>query len=484
MFLHYLSRNYKSALLTAQLLHVGAVFIPSCYLYFITSLLGINNDKKKIINICFTLSFIFLGLSFTPYFIKGVSPKLNFAYYGDAGPLYIFWIIAYFLTVVYAFLLMLNAYPKAGRLKKNQIKYVLSASLIGFAGASTVYPLWYGIQLKPLGEHIIFLYPMILAYAILKHKLLDIEIVIRKTIIYSLLVGFITIIYLLTVMLVERIFKNIIGYQSLLATIASAITIAIMFNPVKNRIQSLVDKLYTSGVRAQMQKEFEKFKAQLEQSDKMKAVATLAAGMAHEIRNPLTAIKTFTEYLPEKFSDANFREKFSRIVGSEVERINSIVGSLLEFAKPKQLAFKKTDIHNLLNDTLMLLSEQMLKNRITLNKDYGNFNPTISADPEKLRHLFFNVFKNAIESMKNGGVLLVKTKLNKSLIVEIKDNGCGMIEEQINRAFDPFFSAKKGGTGLGLSIAHSIIKEHKGNIEIKSTPGKGTTIVLSFGARP
>ena len=132
----------------------------------------------------------------------------------------------------------------------------------------------------------------------------------------------------------------------------------------------------------------------------------------------------------------------------------------------------------------MLLSEQMLKNRITLNKDYGNFNPTISADPEKLRHLFFNVFKNAIESMKNGGVLLVKTKLNKSLIVEIKDNGCGMIEEQINRAFDPFFSAKKGGTGLGLSIAHSIIKEHKGNIEIKSTPGKGTTIVLSFGARP
>lgn len=477
LFLHYLSKTGQAALLTARLLHIGAVFIPSCYLYFITNISGIA--KKKIVLICFVVSAIFSGLSFSPYFVKGVSAKLNFPYYGDAGPLYIFWIIAYFLITSYAFLLMLKAYPAADKLKKNQIRYVLLASLIGFAGAATIYPLWYDIPILPLGEHIIFLYPIILAYAILKHKLLDIEIFVRSAIIYSLLAGFITIVYLLTVMLAERIFKNIIGYQSLLATILSAIIIAIMFTPVKNRIQAFVDKLYIGGVRAQMQKEFEKFKAQLEQSDKMKAVATLAAGMAHEIRNPLTAIKTFTEYLPEKFNDAIFREKFSRIVGSEVERINSIVGELLEFAKPKKLDFKKTNVHNLLNDTLMLLSEQMIKDKITVNKDYGDFDPVILADSEKLRHTFFNVFKNAIESMKGAKrILTIRTRLNKDLIVEIEDTGCGMRKEEIDRACDPFFSTKKDGAGLGLSIAHSIIKEHNGNIEIKSTVGKGTAVML------
>lgn len=480
LFLHYLSKTHRFALVTVHLLHIGAVFIPSCYLYFITNLLGISKDKKKVVSFCFILSFIFLGLSFTPYFIKGVSPKLNFAYYGDAGPLYIFWIIAYFAIAIYSLLLLLKEMATATS-KKNQVRYVLGASIIGFAGAATIYPLWYNIAIPPFGEHIVFLYPIILALAVLKHKLLDIEIVVRKTITYSLLAGFITIIYLLIVLLTERLFKNIIGYQSLLATIASAIVIAIMFTPVKSRIQFLVDKFYIGGGRAQMQKEFEKFKTQLEQSDKMKAVATLAAGMAHEIRNPLTAIKTFTEYLPEKFNDAIFREKFTRIVGSEVERINSTVGQLLEFAKPKNLNLKKTNIHNLLNDTLLLLSEQMIKNKIILNKDYGDFSPYISANPDKLRHIFFNIFKNAIESMKNDKKsLTIKTGLNKDLIVEIKDTGCGMTEEQIKRAYDPFFSTKEGGTGLGLSIVHSIIKEHNGNIEIKSALNKGTTVILSF----
>ena len=95
LFLHYISKNDNFALLTVRLLHIGAIFIPSCYLFFVTSFLGILKEKKKIIIFSFVLSFIYLGLIFTPYFIKGVRPKLNFAYYGDAGPLYIFWIIKF-----------------------------------------------------------------------------------------------------------------------------------------------------------------------------------------------------------------------------------------------------------------------------------------------------------------------------------------------------------------------------------------------------
>jgi len=482
LFLHYLSTTQEFALLTARLLHIGAVFIPSCYLYFITSLLGINSAKKKIITFSFILSIICLFLSFAPNFVQSVSPKLGFPYYANAGTLYIFWIITFFIISAYSFLLLLKKMSTADPSKRNQIRYVIIASSIAFMGGATIYPLWYDIPIVPFGEHFIFLYPIILTAAVLKHKLLDIEIVVRETLIYSLLVGFITIIYLLTVLLTERLFKNIMGYQGLLATAASAIVIAILFTPAKNRIQSIVDKLYMGGARAQIQKEFEKFRVQLEQSDKMKAVATLAAGMAHEVRNPLTAIKTFTEYLPTKFNDATFRKKFVKIVGSEVERINAIVGQLLEFAKPKDLNLQKVNVHDLLNDTLLLLSENMVKDKIALNKDYGDFKAFIYADANKLRHVFFNIFKNAIEAMVNEKKLLtIRTTLGKDLIVEIKDTGYGMDKEQVKRAFDPFFSTKDNGTGLGLSISHSIIKDHHGKIEIKSTPNIGTTVKLFLG---
>ncbi|MFH0731356.1 MAG: ATP-binding protein [Candidatus Omnitrophota bacterium] len=480
LFLHYHSKDYNSALLSVRLLHIGAVFIPSCYFYFICNLLGITKAKKGLLRLCWFLSLLFLGLSFTKYFIRDVSPKLNFVYYGDAGPLYILWIIIYTAIIAYSLVLLLKEIKVASSSKKNQIKYVLFASIIGFAGAATVYPLWYNIPILPFGEHVVFLYPIIIALAVLKHKLLDIEIVIRKTLVYSLLAGFITVIFLLMVLFTERLFKNIMGYQSFLATVTAAIIIAIMFTPVKNRIQLLVDKIYLGGTHAQMQKEFQKFKDELEQSDKMKAVATLAAGMAHEIRNPLTAIKTFTEYLPEKFNDKSFRENFTRIVGSEVERINSIVGQLLEFAKPKPMNFQKVNIHNLLNDTILLLSEQLIKNKITLNKYYADSILLVHAEPDKLRHVFFNIFKNAIEAMKGPGALTITTRLNEKIIVEIRDTGCGMTQEQIARACDPFFSTKENGTGLGLSICHSIMKEHKASMEIKSLPAVGTSVILHF----
>ncbi|MBN1404903.1 MAG: hypothetical protein JW946_00095 [Candidatus Omnitrophica bacterium] len=472
LFLHYISKTHQAALLTGRLLHISSVFILPFYLLFIVHLLDIYKEKIRIIFSSFALSLILLCFSFTPFFIKDVSPKLNFTYYADAGAFYILWIALYLMTAIYALFLMIKAMPGADKQKKNQIRYVLIASVMSFAGGATIYPLWYGVLMPPFGEHIIFIYPIILAYAVLKHKLLDIEIVIRETITYSLLALFIGIIYLLMVLFADRF----------VAAAISAVIITILFTPVKTHIQALVDKFYAAGTRSKIKKEFEKFKNELEQSDKMKAIATLAAGMAHEIRNPLTAIKTFTEYLPEKFDDKVFREKFTRIVGAEVERINSTITQLLEFAKPKPLNLKNTDIHILLNDTVALLSEQLIKNKITVHKAFKAAAGKMGSDPEKLRHVFFNILKNAIESIRNGGEIFISTRQNKYLFVEIRDTGCGMTQEQLSRAYDPFFSNKENGTGLGLSIVHSIMKELKGGIIIKSELGEGTTVVLKIGS--
>lgn len=369
---------------------------------------------------------------------------------------------------------MFKNYPLASPLKKNQIKYVLLASFIGFTGAATIYPLFYDIPFAPIGEHIIFLYPVIFTLAVLKHNLLNLNIVIKRTAVYSVSVILITLAYLITVLLAERLLRDVVGYQSLWSTIIAAVGIALLFTPVKNRVQRIIDKFYITSA-------YQRFQKELLESDKQRALAHLAAGMAHEIRNPLTAIKTFSEYLPQKFNDADFREKFSRIVTGEVDKINSLIAQLLEFAKPSQLKISPCDIHALLDDTLNLLSADIIKNNIKLTKAYTRKDSVVNVDPNKLKHVFFNIIKNGIEAMKGGGSLTVAThREHDRLVIEISDNGCGIKDRDLSRIFEPFYSSKEKGTGLGLAVAESIITEHGGAIQAKSTPGCGTTFIISL----
>ncbi|MFC1549182.1 nitrogen regulation protein NR(II), partial [Candidatus Omnitrophota bacterium] len=224
-----------------------------------------------------------------------------------------------------------------------------------------------------------------------------------------------------------------------------------------------------------------KLREEIQKSEKLKAVATLAAGMAHEIKNPLTSIKTFTEYLPQKYNDPDFIEKFNKIVGGEVDRINHIVRQLLEFSRPGKLHAKETNTNKLLDETLSLLNNDFLKYGIKITRNYSRI-PAITSDSAQIKQVFLNLFLNAIDSMKNGGSISVRTKqVNYDTIsVEIEDAGEGIAKDDIDLIFDPFFSRKDGGTGLGLSVVLGIIKKHGGKINIKSTLGKGTTFTISL----
>ena len=224
-----------------------------------------------------------------------------------------------------------------------------------------------------------------------------------------------------------------------------------------------------------------RLREELQKTEKLKAVATLAAGMAHEIKNPLTSIKTFTEYLPKKHNDPVFVEKFNAVVGNEVDRINNIVKQLLEFSRPSELKLKKTDINSLLDETLSLLNNDLLKYNIKAKKDYSDIN-IVNADPSQIRQVFLNLLLNAIDSMKTGGTIHVATgqKDANEVFVSISDTGHGIPREDIGRIFDPFFTRKDEGTGLGLSVVHGIIKKHRGTIAVKSVPEKGTSFVVSL----
>ena len=208
----------------------------------------------------------------------------------------------------------------------------------------------------------------------------------------------------------------------------------------------------------------------------------LAAGMAHEIKNPLTSIKTFTEYLPHKYDDPAFREKFTRIVTQEVGKITSLVQRLLDFAKPAPPHLQPTHVSQLLEETLEFLSSDCLKQRIQIERAYGSDGATIQADHQQLRQVFLNLLLNSLEAMDgNGGTLSVSTtKQDARLAVTITDTGPGIPNEHLPRLFDPFFTTKPTGTGLGLSIVHRLVTEHRGTITFDSPLRHGTRCTLTF----
>ena len=250
-----------------------------------------------------------------------------------------------------------------------------------------------------------------------------------------------------------------------------------MFNPFRNVLTRFLDRKFFGKSIADLSVENDQMKAELEKQDQMKAVATLAAGMAHEIKNPLTSIKTFAEYLPEKYEDAEFRDRFKRIVVDEVDRVNNIVKQLLEFAKPREPELSRVSINTVLDETIELLNSNLLSHSIRVVKNYTQ-DQKISADKSQLKQAFLNLFLNSIQAMPDGGTLTICTSLTTDyrLLTTISDTGEGIPAADLKRVFDPFFTTREDGTGLGLSIVHGIITQHAGKLEIKSRLKEGTTV--------
>jgi len=219
----------------------------------------------------------------------------------------------------------------------------------------------------------------------------------------------------------------------------------------------------------------------LVEQERFAAAGQFATGMAHEIKNPLSAIKTFAEYLPEKYQDPMFREKFFRIVQAEIDRINTIVRELLDFAKPSPLQLQPIDVSQLLEDTLGLLSNQLLKQGVDVRRSFHDNGFTIQADPNQLRQVILNVLLNSLEAMPSGGRLEVSTTVRDGqAILRVIDTGCGIPPEHQGKLFDPFFTTKERGMGLGLAIVKGVVERHGGRITISSRPGAGTTVELAL----
>jgi len=232
--------------------------------------------------------------------------------------------------------------------------------------------------------------------------------------------------------------------------------------------------------------EVKELEDKVRRADKLSALATMAAGMAHEIKNPLSSMKVLSQLLPKKFDDAGYRKKLQEILPREIDRIDRIVESLLGFARATAPTFEKADIHDILEDNLKYFKDQAEAAQVRIRTGFADI-PEIEVDKGQISQVFSNLILNAIQAMPGGGELKVVTMPGKrvddalkNVKVQVSDSGHGIPEDKLKKLFDPFFTTKYGGTGLGLTITHSIVDGHKGYIDVESRPGKGTTFIITL----
>lgn len=220
-----------------------------------------------------------------------------------------------------------------------------------------------------------------------------------------------------------------------------------------------------------------KIEERIKEIDRLSSLGEISAGLAHEIRNPLTGIKTSIEVLKNRIKNTNSKQLCDNVV-SEINRMNGLISDILNFSNPKKSQFQLVEVENIIEQTLLLMEEQFKNNNIEINKKYSQEKLYVKIDPEQLKQILINLYMNAINAITKKGKLEISLEVinfNK-IKISIKDNGKGIKEKNISKIFKPFFSTSAKGTGLGLAVVKRLVLENKGDINVESVLGKGTKI--------
>jgi two-component system sensor histidine kinase HydH len=232
--------------------------------------------------------------------------------------------------------------------------------------------------------------------------------------------------------------------------------------------------------------EIQELKREVERSQRLASLGRLAAGIAHEIRNPLSSIKGFATYFRERYKEVPEDQKTAEIMVQEVERLNRVIGQLLEFARPMSVRKKPTSIQTVIQHSLKMIERDAQAKNINIRTHLSPDIQEVSIDPDRINQVFLNLYLNGIEAMEDGGTLsvdLYPEEGAKQIKISVSDTGTGINKEDLVHIFDPYFTTKQSGTGLGLAIVHKIIESHKGEVKVESEPEKGTTVTIILPAR-
>jgi signal transduction histidine kinase len=233
----------------------------------------------------------------------------------------------------------------------------------------------------------------------------------------------------------------------------------------------------------------------LRRADRLAALGTMAAGIAHDIRNPLTSILIFSQLMSLHHDDPEVREKFDRVVPRELERVQAVIEDMMELARPSSITLEPANMNEVIAQVLELFESQVATHKIAVRRDFQRDLPFGMMDRKRMHRCLSNLISNAIQAMPGGGELAVQTrhvqmafpasrppgtKPEQAIRVTVSDTGQGIPADRLSRIFDPFYTTKEKGVGLGMAITHRIVEDHKGTIDVASEVSKGSAFTLHF----
>lgn len=228
-------------------------------------------------------------------------------------------------------------------------------------------------------------------------------------------------------------------------------------------------------------REIRELKESIRRSERLASLGRLAAGIAHEIRNPLSSIRGFAQFFHKRFNGHQEEQEYAAIMVREVDRLNRVITELLDFARPRELRREPCSLEKIIDDALQLLAVELTAKKVLVEKDYAAELPLIQADQEQLSQAFLNLLLNALHAVGEGGKISIGLKQYPGHInITWADNGCGIPPGDMEKIFEPFFSNKRQGTGLGLAIVNQIVENHGGEISVTNRPGGGTVFSIDL----
>jgi signal transduction histidine kinase len=276
----------------------------------------------------------------------------------------------------------------------------------------------------------------------------------------------------------DPITEDDLGSLTRFATLAG---LAIAETMAYEQIEHFNEQLEAEVARAK--EELQAKERELAHKEKLVALGQMAAGVAHELRNPMTAVRGFAQRIYRRLPDTDRNKKYASIIMEEMDRINQLIKDVLDYARKGEPLYELNNVHELLEDVLFLFRDSLLQYPIEIDREYGSLKP-FYFDSGQMQQVFTNIISNAIDVLRTGGKLTLRTRQEGDWVfIDIEDTGPGIWPEILKDIFNPFFTTKGSGTGLGLSIADRIAESHGGDILVKSKVGQGSVFTVKLPYR-
>jgi signal transduction histidine kinase len=493
-YFFWLSANdYSSALYWCQSLTIFATWIPATFLHFILVLVGKDKRNINVLVLYYLFSALLCLLTFTPYMIADLRHRINFPYWPTAGGAYLIFCCYYSIGVIYALVVLYRHLVKANAIERRQLKFLFIGTLIGFLGGATNFPLWFDVAIPPVGTYFIPCYMFLIAYAIVKHRFMDIRIAVASTAIFF-------IVYAVALGIPFYLYHNTHHFAALVMAVFLASVAPFIYARLRKEAKELILK----GQLDHQQALTRVVQEQLIESEKMAAVGYLVGGLAHQLRNRFASVVFFADFASRKVAanrgkvleDKDCDEALAHIkkITETVYSTRDVIDGVLNYAADRETK-ESINIKKLVSASIELIDFKIEPGSVTFENAIGDDVPPVSGNFAQLQEVVFNIIDNAYYAMmekKTAGVqpgykprMDFSAKVQDGMVdITIVDNGMGIKDEDRRKLFTPLFSTKKKGRkghGLGLFVMKQIVeRNHGGRINLTSTYGQGVRVEIQL----